>query len=119
MVDWDTLALGDPLYDVGRLLAHLVYLAGREEIAPPAVSACAETLLQAYEAETGQPVDRQHLAWHVAAQLLLRGKTSSLRQLPEGWQAHLAFVVGEAVRVLAGRGRYLSFPTLHTVTLEV
>jgi hypothetical protein len=119
IVDWDTLSLGDPLYDVGRLIAHLIYVAGREGITPPAVSACAEALLQTYEAETARPVDRLCLAWHVATQLLLRGKISSLRQLPKGWQAHLAFVVAEAARVIEHRSRYLHLPTLHEAVSEV
>jgi hypothetical protein len=119
IVDWDTLSLGDPLYDVGRLIAHFIYIAGCGGIAPPAVSACAEALLQTYGVEAGRPVDRQRLAWHVATQLLLRGKISALRQLPEGWQSHLAFVVAEATRVIDGRGRYLRLPTLHEVAVGV
>jgi hypothetical protein len=112
LVDWDTLAMGDPLYDVGRLIAHLVYLAGREKMLPSAVSLCVEALLQGYEAKTGQPVDRRGLTWHVATQLLLRGKISSFRQLVAGWQGHLAFVVAEAARVIDGRSRYLASHTL-------
>lgn len=119
MVDWDTLSLGDPLYDIGRLLAHLVYLAGREVLDPQAVSACADVLLAAYEEESHQPVDRRRLAWHVATQLLLRGKISSLRQLPEGWQAHLDFVIAEAAYVFNGKSCYLSLPTLSDLALEV
>jgi hypothetical protein len=112
LVDWDTLALGDPLYDVGRLMAHLIYLAGREKMAPAVVRLCAEALLQGYEAKTGQPVDRRSLTWHVATQLLLRGKISSFRQLATGWQAHLAFVVAAAARVIDGRSRYCASHTL-------
>jgi len=119
LVDWDTLALGDPLYDVGRLLAHLLYLAGREAMAPDTVRACAEALVAAYEAATGQTVHRHRLAWHVASQLLLRGKIAALRPLPEGWQAALAFVVAEAVAVLDGQSRYASLPHLGAVALEV
>ncbi|OKH40012.1 hypothetical protein NIES2119_03435 [[Phormidium ambiguum] IAM M-71] len=112
IVDWDMLSTGDPLYDVGRLIAHLIYLAGREEISPSAVNACAEALLKTYEAETKQPIDRSRLVWHIATQVLLRGKISSLRKLPEGWQAHLAFVVAECERLLNGESRYLSLPAL-------
>ena len=112
IVDWDALSLGDPLYDIGRLLAHLLYLAGREGIPPTRVSACAEALLRAYEEDTAQLVERKCLTWHVASQLLLRGKISSLRKLPEGWPAHLAFVVAESERLLHGQSQYLSLPAI-------
>lgn len=118
LVDWDNLALGDPLYDVGRLLAHLIYVAGCQNLAPAAVNPCAEALLQAYEAESQQAVDRYVLAWQIATQLLLRGKISSLRQLSEGWPSHLAFVVAEAGRTLAGQNQYLRLPALTEFLLE-
>jgi hypothetical protein len=113
LVDWDDFSLGDPLHDVGRLLAHLLYLAGREHVPPQAATACAETLLQAYEQETGRPVTRQRLAWHLVTQLLLRGKISSLRKLAEGWHEHLEFVITEAAHILNGQSRYLSLPAQH------
>jgi hypothetical protein len=119
LVDWDNFSLGDPLYDIGRLLAHLIYLAVRQNLAPGAVNACAEALLQAYEAESAQAVDRYVLAWQIASQLLLRGKISSLRQLPEHWQDHLGFVVAEAERTLDGRNQYLYLPALDEFLLEV
>ena len=119
IVDWDALSLGDPLYDVGRLLAHLIYLAGCEKIALGAASACAEALIRGYETETQQPIQRQCLAWHVAMQLLLRGKISSLRMLPERWQTHLSFVITEAECILNGHSHYLSLPGLNKILSEV
>jgi hypothetical protein len=107
IVDWDSLSMGDPLYDVGRLIAHLIYIAGREGISPTTVSACAEVLFRSYEEQTTQSIDPECLSWHVATQLLLRGKISSLRKLPEEWQEHLAFVITEAEHVLDGRSRFL------------
>jgi hypothetical protein len=120
IVDWDALSIGDPLYDLGRLIAHLIYIAGREKISPPAVNACVEALLRAYEQETNRLIDHSCLVWHIATQLLLRGKISSLRKLVEGWQADLDFVVNESERVLDGQSLYLSLPTLnHSVLSEV
>lgn len=112
IVDWDMLSAGDPLYDIGRLIAHLIYLAGREKISPSAVSACVEALVRTYEAETDRVIERSRLVWHIATQLLLRGKISSLRKLPEGWQSHLAFVVAECERLLDSKSDYLSLPAL-------
>jgi hypothetical protein len=99
--------MGDPLYDVGRLIAHLIYIAGREGISPTSVSACVKALIRSYKKQATQSIDPECLSWHVATQLLLRGKISSLRKLPEEWQEHLAFVITEAEHVLDGRSRFL------------
>lgn len=119
IVDWDSLSLGDPLYDVGRLIAHLIYIAEQEGISPAAASACAETLFRAYEEHAIMSIDRKCLSWHVATQLLLRGKISSLRKLSEGWQEHLAFVVTEAEHVLDGRSRFFNLSTPKVLLSEV
>lgn len=112
IVDWDALSLGDPLYDVGRLIAHLIYLAGVEGIAATKVKLCAEALIESYEENTNQTIDRRCLNWHIATQLLLRGKISSLRKLPKRWQDHLAFVVKESQQLLMGQSNYISLPAL-------
>ena len=119
IVDWDSLSLGDPLYDVGRLIAHLIYIAEQEGISPATASVCAETLFRAYEEHAILSIDRKCLSWHVAAQLLLRGKISSLRKLAEGWQEHLAFVVTEAEHVLDGRSRFFHLSTPKVLLSEV
>ncbi|MBW4618793.1 MAG: aminoglycoside phosphotransferase family protein [Cyanosarcina radialis HA8281-LM2] len=112
MVDWDTLSLGDPHYDIGRLIAHFIYLAGRERLSSQRVRNCIEVLLQGYEAAIDWKLDRTCLAWQIATQLLMRGKISSLRQLPCGWQEHLEFVVAETEWLLAGCSEYVSLPPL-------
>jgi hypothetical protein len=112
MVDWDTLSLGDPHYDLGRLVAHLIYLAGCNHWEPAAVKACIVALLASYTAAIDWTIDPTCLAWHITLQLLLRGKISSLRKLPEHWQAHLEFVVAEAECLLAGRSEFMSLPAI-------
>lgn len=112
MVDWDTLSLGDPHYDIGRFLAHFIYLAGREQLSPKGVRAATDALLQGYEADIEWKIDRTCLTWHVVTQILLRGKISSLRKLPEDWQAHLEFVVAEAEWLLSGCSEYVFLPPL-------
>lgn len=84
IVDWDDLSLGDPLYDVGRLVAHLLYLAQRHAPRATAASAFLGGMLRAYRGE-GMPVDLERLTWHVGVALLMRAKISALRQLPDGW----------------------------------
>jgi Phosphotransferase enzyme family len=117
IVDWDTLSLGDPHYDIGRLIAHFIYLAGREQLAPKAVKTCIEALLQGYATGTKGAINPTCLNWHISAQLLLRGKISSLRKLPSGWQEHLEFVVAEAEWVREGFSEYLSLPALTQPTV--
>lgn len=104
---WDRLALGDPLHDVGRLLAHVAYLAGCGRIAPERGIACVDAIRRGYGEAGGEPLDAEHLAWHVAASLLLIGKRKSLCRLADGWTDHIGFVVGEAERVLSGQSPFL------------
>jgi aminoglycoside phosphotransferase (APT) family kinase protein len=112
IVDWDTLSFGDPHYDIGRFLAHFIYLAGRDKRSAKGVRVASEALLQGYEANIEWKLDRTCLTWHVVAQILLRGKISSLRKLPNDWQAHLEFVVAETEWLLAGCSEYVFLPSL-------
>jgi thiamine kinase-like enzyme len=112
MVDWDTLSFGDPHYDVGRLIAHFIYLAGRKQLATSDVKTCIEALLQGYESKTDWAIDRTCLAWHITMQLLLRSKISSLRKLPLNWQDHLEFAVAEAEWLMAGCSEFIFLPAL-------
>ena len=114
IVDWDVFCYGDPLYDIGRLIAHLLFLGGTEGLASSEVNSCTEALLQGYRDKVEEPVNRQWLSWHVAAQLLMRGKISSLRKLPENWIRQMTFVVKEAERLVHGRSRYMNLPALNT-----
>ena len=113
IVDWDAFCCGDPLYDIGRLIAHFLFLGGTEGLAPSEVNSCADALLQGYQDEVGEPVNRQWLIWHVTAQLLMRGKTSSLRKLPNDWIRQMTFVVKEAGRLVHGCSRYINLPVLN------
>jgi aminoglycoside phosphotransferase (APT) family kinase protein len=114
IVDWDAFCCGDPLYDVGRLIAHLLFLGGTEGLAFSDVNSCTDALLQGYQDEVVEPVNRQWLSWHVTAQLLMRGKISSLRKLPKDWIGQMTFVVKEAERLVHGRSRYMNLPALNT-----
>lgn len=111
IVDWDTLALGDGYHDIGRLLAHFIYLSGCDGLSPSSVEDSAASLLQAYATATKREIAWPRLLWHVATQLLLRGKISSLRPLPKGWEIHIAFVVSEATKLLDGNSQFS--PQLH------
>lgn len=115
IVDWDTLSLGDPHYDIGRLIAHFIYLAGKERLSTIYVRSCVDALLQGYEVAIDWKLDRTCLVWHIATQLLFRGKISSLRQLPDNWIEHLEFVVAEAEWLIEGCSEYVHLPGLTIV----
>ncbi len=112
IVDWDAFCHGDPIFDIGRLIAHFIFLAGTDNLEPVQVKRCIKAFLQAYRDETDEPVNQEWLNWHVAAQLLMRGKISALRKLPAGWTRQLGFVVQEAETLARGQSRYLDPPSL-------
>jgi|GEM_PF-1662345 len=112
IVDWDRLAIGDPLYDVGRLLAHYLYETRLVGVSPGTVRTCADALVGAYAHATGSEPDRRRLAWHVAVELLLRAKISALRPLAPDWAAHCAQAVADCERVLRGDCEALTLPAL-------
>lgn len=101
VVDWDDLALGDPLYDLGRLMAHQLFVGLSREGEMAAVHREIAALRRAYEAAAGTRADTSRLIWQVATALLLRAKISALRTLAPGWSEQLRTAVGEAERLLS------------------
>ena len=99
-MDWDDLFLGDPLYDVGRLTAHLMYVWQRAGTAKAARARRTDALLAAYEKEAGREVEQPRLRWHVATALLMRAKISALRPLPATWTTDIAASVDQASELL-------------------
>jgi hypothetical protein len=80
LVDFDSIACGDPLYDVAELIASLVYLRVSDEIPVAPITASVESFLASYQERVPWVCDRRRLAWYVVAFLL--GKThSSLKRL--------------------------------------
>ncbi|MGH8730068.1 MAG: hypothetical protein ACREV9_18335 [Burkholderiales bacterium] len=99
--------MGDPLYDVGRLAAHFIYLSLTGGAEPGNVRSLLELLLSAYEQERGQAIARERLRWHVAMALLMRAKISALRVLTDGWIDHVVAALEESGRILDHRSEYL------------
>ncbi|MEM9651176.1 MAG: aminoglycoside phosphotransferase family protein [Actinomycetota bacterium] len=87
IVDWDDAKKGDPHFDLGRLIAHLGFLAATEEQAIRL-----GPLLDGYRKNHSRICPRR-LHWHVAAAMLLRGKISLLRPLADEWYDRLARLV--------------------------
>lgn len=103
IVDWDDLCQGDPLYDVARLIAHILYLSLEGQVDRGRAVAIVDLLLQGYGQRSQRRILWSRLRLHVVMALLLRAKISALRALPAGWMADVASVVKEARGVLNGR----------------
>lgn len=112
IVDWDRLSDGDPHYDLGRLVAHLLYETGLAGAESEAAGSCVGALLDAYRAGATRGLDRRRLAWHTAVELLLRAKISALRPLPPGWADHCRHAVAACERLVGGSSPALSLPAL-------
>ena len=102
IVDWDDLSLGDPLFDLGRLIAHGMFLAQRAREGAAVRVAVVGALLRGYADGRGS-IDLERLHWHVATALLLRAKISALRPLPESWLTDVNWCVGVAGSILQGQ----------------
>ncbi len=104
IVDWDDLRMGDPLHDVGRLIAHVIFVSRQVGGEPGDLAASMQAFLQAYEEATGQALARERLRWHVAVSLLERAKISALRPLSASWIDEVKNSVIDANGVLEGGG---------------
>jgi hypothetical protein len=107
IVDWDDLALGDGLYDIGRLIAHLMHVHATGAIVPSVTARAVGELLHHYQRTSGTPIDSARLRWQIAVALLMRAKISALRTLPEGWIEQTVHAVAQARAVLGGGGPWL------------
>ena len=70
LVDFDKVAYGDPISDLGNFLAHLERKALFEEINASRLEAARTALLAGYEKESDRTVSRKLLAIHTAAALM-------------------------------------------------
>jgi len=103
IVDWDDLCYGDPMFDVGRMLAHACLVCRRKGVHPNKLARASTALLEAYSASVGHAPAGPRLAWQTAVALLLRAKISALRPLTRDWQLDIAACVQEAERIMDGR----------------
>ncbi len=106
-MDWDDLGIGDPLHDIGRLVAHLIYISPRDKTPESRVKEHLNAMMVAYEQQTERGLAWDRLRWHVAVALLMRAKISALRMLPIGWMADIVMAIGEADRILSGEDGWL------------
>lgn len=107
IVDWDDLCLGDPYYDVGRLIAHLIFVARQQGVEPARRAHLIAAMVDAYGRDTGRQVDWVRLRWQIAVALVLRAKISALRPLSTAWIDELDQSTIEASRILDGHSAWL------------
>lgn len=100
IVDWDDLAGGDAHFDLGRLIAHLLFESSMAAESNPGIRA--EAFINGYR-NAGGTVDTERLRWHVAAALLLRAKISLLRTLTPGWESAFDAIIDRVESMLADR----------------
>jgi len=89
LVDWDDLSFGDPMFDLGRLLAHLRFLAIRRPQIGVTVLGGLAKLLAAYRSRRDAEIEWRRLEWNTQVALLMRAKISGLRPLPTTWKEDL------------------------------
>ena len=102
IVDWDDLCQGDPLYDVGRLIAHVLFVSLCDGRPATDVTRCLDELLAAHPSTRRPEPIWPRLCWQVAVALIMRAKISALRPLPDGWVGSTCAAIEEAGRVLDG-----------------
>ncbi|NQU50538.1 MAG: phosphotransferase [Planctomycetes bacterium] len=85
IVDWDDLSKGDPCFDLGRLIAHYLYVVHCVNDRPLQDDGFIRNLLDGYNAKAKRNADIKRLTWHIACALPMRAKISALRMLPPGW----------------------------------
>ncbi len=107
IVDWDDLSEGDPLYDLGRLVAHFIFLAEREYVDQAMAASCLRRLIDGYAQAAEKPVVWNRFSWHISVALLMRAKISSLRTLHPGWGEDISMAIREAGLILDGRSRWI------------
>lgn len=83
LLDFDTLALGDPLYDVAELVVSLQYLALSHGYPYERLARAIDLLCRRYEAQVAWPCDRLRVAWYAVA-LFIQKMFLSLLHLDHG-----------------------------------
>ncbi|MCG8543164.1 MAG: aminoglycoside phosphotransferase family protein [Alphaproteobacteria bacterium] len=111
LTNWDSLSVGDPLHDVGRLIAHIALCAGQRKISAARALECIEAVGRGYREAMEARFDAERLAWHLSVSLLLLAKVTSVQRLLADWPQHVHFAVDEAERALSGRSVFVRAAT--------
>ena len=97
LIDWDQAAHGDPMLDVGRLLASLRVSALRMEKKLDGLSEVEDAFLEAYLEHSGEDEQRARL---LEAASLITAAATPFRLQREGWQEYADQMIDEVERML-------------------
>ncbi|HVF40855.1 MAG TPA: phosphotransferase [Gemmatimonadaceae bacterium] len=117
LIDWDQVAHGDPMLDVGRLLASLRVTALRLEGRLDALADVEEAFLDAYLGTTGEDERRARLFEAVS---LITAAATPFRLQRDGWEEWADAMIDEVERMLelSRRGERIS-GTPHDLRREI
>jgi aminoglycoside phosphotransferase (APT) family kinase protein len=101
IVDFDRVAVGDPLIDPATLTAGLLLEVTEERLARPVARRAAKVFLRAYAEAWPAVSDPERLAWQVAA-TLHQSAVAPLRQLRTDWPALVSRRLDLAERIVTG-----------------
>jgi len=107
LIDFDEMAFGDPMVDVGRFLASLRVPARRAFGRIDALAGAGDAFLDEYLRLRGGDVSRAHL-FESASLLIAAG--SSFRIQRKGWEEEVRLLVEESERVLEESGAGSAVP---------
>ena len=82
LIDFDSIASGDSLYDVAEFVASVAFLQVSDEIPAARLNESIETFLTSYELQVSWTCERRRLAWYVVAFLLGKIHSSLKRREP-------------------------------------
>jgi thiamine kinase-like enzyme len=100
LVDFDGFRQGDAACDVGSFLAHLHYLAVKNEITLAHSREAAQVFLRSYRAAASHPVDDAALAWYTAVILVAKHAQKMVKRLKEDGDEKLERLLRDAVELL-------------------
>lgn len=82
LIDFDSIASGDPLYDVAEFVASLAFLQVSDDVPAIGLNEGSETFLEQYQRQTSWVCERRRLAWYVTAFLLGKIHSAFKRREP-------------------------------------
>lgn len=100
LVDFDGFRQGDAACDVGSFLAHLHYLAVKNEISLEQSQEAARLFLESYRSASQHEVDDAALAWYTAVILVAKHAQKMVKRLKEDGDEKLARLLQDSLSLL-------------------
>ena len=103
LVDLDGLSSGNPLYDVGSFVAHLLYLTVREKIVLEESQAAISAFCQVYQRQAPWGLPGDSLVWFTVAEFLIKHLRKYIRLAKKQRSRKVVQLLDLATAVLDGR----------------